>query len=168
MATSDTTRIGPGSLLEARSDLQFRMARVHRTLRRRWEEEIANLAVTAAQSEVLFLVGAEPGISQQKVAERLGTDAMNVKRMVAQLLERGLLRRYRGTGDRRVWHLELTGDGATVVQDLVKAAVRMRRSVSARLGPGQVRALTAAMDSLAAWAGGPPERADEQPAPIGE
>ena len=95
----------------------------------RFSERLAGLDLTPAQVGVLRVVGQHPGLSQQSLAERLGTTPSRVVKLVDELEERGLVERRRSQVDRR--HHELyVAEGA---RDRVAAVRRVVRDHDAEV-----------------------------------
>lgn len=84
----------------------------------RFAEQVAPLGISPAHVGVLRSVALQPGRSQQAVADEFGTPASRMVALLDDLEQRGLVERRRGTGDRRVHSLHLTGDGQIVMTKL--------------------------------------------------
>jgi DNA-binding MarR family transcriptional regulator len=81
-----------------------------RELSRMLDRELATHGVTAQQAALLInLAGGES--SPKRLAAVLGIDTAGTTRLADRLEGKGLLRRHRGTGDRRAVALELTESG---------------------------------------------------------
>jgi DNA-binding MarR family transcriptional regulator len=98
------------------------------------------LKLSPAQCHVLRLIEPDRPLPMRRLAEALACHASNVTGLVDRLESRGLIRRDRSAGDRRVRALVLTASGAEVRAVLLD---RMMSPPSAleRLTLGEQRAL---------------------------
>jgi DNA-binding MarR family transcriptional regulator len=140
---------------------------VRRTLRRVAGSAVRDDALSAAEREVVLLVGRRPGRPVSEVAQELGLASNTVSTIVSRLIARGLLVRATDPDDRRIGRLSLT----PTAQENADAARKRRRQVLAgaldALPPAQVEPLRAGIAALAALAV-ELERAgqDEQASPL--
>ena len=136
---------------------------VRRTLRRVGGSAFPDDALTAAQREVVLMVGRHPGRPVSEVARELGLAANTVSTIVSRLVALGLVVRTTDPDDRRVGRLSLTAAAqarADAVRDrrrtvLVEALDALEPTQVAQIGAG-VDALTelvAALDRLEHLAG---------------
>jgi DNA-binding MarR family transcriptional regulator len=125
---------------------------VRRTLRRVAGSAVNDDALTAAQREVVLLVGRRPGRPVSEIAQELGLAPNTVSTIVSRLVARGLLVRDTDPADRRVGRLGLTPSA----QETADAARARRRRVLAAaldaLDPAQVEQLRAGVIALGALA----------------
>ena len=125
---------------------------VRRTLRRVAGSAVSDDALTAAEREVVLLVGRRPGRPVSEVAQELGLAPNTVSTIVSRLVARGLVVRATDPGDRRVARLSLT----PAAQESADAArVRRRQVLTAALhalDPAQVEQLRVGVAALAALA----------------
>ena len=125
---------------------------VRRTLRRVAGSAVSDDALTAAEREVVLLVGRRPGRPVSEVAQELGVAPNTVSTIVSRLVARGLVVRATDPGDRRVARLSLT----PAAQESADAArVRRRQVLTAALhalDPAQVEQLRVGVAALAALA----------------
>ena len=123
---------------------------VRRTLRRVAGSAVSDDALTAAQREVVLLVGRRPGRPVSDVAQELGLAPNTVSTIVSRLVALGLLVRTTDPDDRRVGRLSLS----PVAQARADAARRARRTVLAEalgaLDPAQVEQIRAGVGALTA------------------
>ncbi len=125
---------------------------VRRTLRRVAGSAVSDDALTAAEREVVLLVGRRPGRPVSEVAQELGLAPNTVSTIVSRLVARDLVVRATDPGDRRVARLSLT----PAAQESADAARARRRQVLAAaldaLDPAQVEQLRVGVTALAALA----------------
>jgi DNA-binding MarR family transcriptional regulator len=82
---------------------------------------------------VIAVLGREPGLAANAVAERTAMDKVAVSRAVARLLERGLLQRDTHGDDRRRSVLELSAAGCGIYDEVVPVARGYERRLLAPL-----------------------------------
>jgi len=125
---------------------------VRRTLRRVAGSAVSDDALSAAEREVVLLVGRRPGRPVSEVAQELGVAPNTVSTIVSRLVARGLVVRATDPGDRRVARLSLT----PAAQESADAArVRRRQVLTAALhalDPAQVEQLRVGVAALTALA----------------
>lgn len=103
------------------------VGRFRRQLRRSAGHGFDSSRLTESQSELLWLVGRQPGISVSAAAAELGLKANTASTLVSKLVSGGLLVRSAGDTDRRVGQLRL----AEPAQHVVDASRAARRTVLA-------------------------------------
>ena len=125
---------------------------VRRTLRRLAGSAVSDDALSAAEREVVLLVGRRPGRPVSEVAQELGLAPNTVSTIVSRLVARDLVVRATDPGDRRVARLSLT----PAAQESADAArVRRRQVLTAALhalDPAQVEQLRVGVAALGALA----------------
>jgi DNA-binding MarR family transcriptional regulator len=123
---------------------------VRRTLRRVGGSAFSDDALTAAQREVVLLVGRQPGRPVSDVARELGLAANTVSTIVSRLVALGLVVRTTDSDDRRVGRLSLS-PGAQARADVARRARRevLTEALDA-LDPAQVEQIRAGVAALAA------------------
>jgi len=77
----------------------------------RFGERITTIVLTPPQVGLLRAIAAQPGLSQQAVAQLLGTPPSRLVGLVDALAEQGFVERRRNPADRRLHALHLTDDG---------------------------------------------------------
>ncbi len=118
-----------------------------------WAQELKRLArLTPVQYNVLrILRGARPGaLSCRQIVERLITRDPDVTRLVDRLVTRGLVRRARPAGDRRVVEVAITDAGLAVLRELDQTARALPRTVFGALSTSQLRQLGALLGRVVA------------------
>lgn len=101
------------------------VGRFRRQLRRSAGRGFESSRLTESQSELLWLVGRQPGISVNAAAAELGLAPNTASTLVSKLVAGGLLLRTVGDTDRRVGRLHL----AEPAQQIVDASRAARRAV---------------------------------------
>lgn len=88
----------------------------------RYAERIGNHGLTPPQTGILGLLRANPGISQQELAENLGMLPSRVVAFIDELEADGLVERTRDGADRRRNSLDLTTKGRSVLRTVASVA----------------------------------------------
>jgi DNA-binding MarR family transcriptional regulator len=115
--------------VQVKTDLATEVFRVvgrfRRQLRRSVGRGFDSARLTESQSELLWLVGRNPGISVSAAAAELGLVPNTASTLVSKLVAGGWLTRSVGATDRRVGELAL----ATPTQQIVDASRAARRAL---------------------------------------
>jgi DNA-binding MarR family transcriptional regulator len=124
------------------------VGRFRRQLRRSAGRGLDSGRLSESQSELLWLVGRQPGISVSAAAAELGLVANTASTLVSKLVANGLLIRTSGETDRRVGQLHL----AKPTQEIVNASRAARRAllseVLGELDDDQIQDLTKGLEVL--------------------
>ena len=124
------------------------VGRFRRQLRRSAGRGFDSSRLTESQSELLLLVGRQPGISVSAAAAELGLVPNTASTLVSKLVSNGLLIRTADETDRRVGRLRL----ADQTQQIVDASRASKRALLAELlnelGDDQIEALTKGLEVL--------------------
>lgn len=124
------------------------VGRFRRQLRRSAGRGFDSSRLTESQSELLWLVGRQPGISVSAAAAELGLVPNTASTLVSKLVAKGLLVRTVGENDRRVGQLRLAGAAQQIV-DASRAARRaLLAEVLTELDDDQIEALTKGLEVL--------------------
>jgi DNA-binding MarR family transcriptional regulator len=138
---NDLSAATAGDLLGA-IGLVRRTAR--RAVRMAWRQE----PLPPAQSELLRLTAAHPGITVADAAQELRLAPNTVSTLVGKLTSAGLLRRSRGTADGRTALLSMTERGLARQAEYRDLRADLAVQALARLSPADQRALAAAVPAL--------------------
>jgi DNA-binding MarR family transcriptional regulator len=131
-------------------DIRFRKAywaAVHYVDSRRmraWEER----GLTLPQLRILFQLRAQPGITTNVLARRLGLTVPTVSGLVDKLARAGLVERGTRRDDRRVIPLTLSEDGTATVGEIREGNRAHLATLSEQLGP-DLESVAAALELLA-------------------
>jgi DNA-binding MarR family transcriptional regulator len=128
-------------------------------------QKASDLDLTYAQSQVLFRLAEHPGSHMGDVAKAFGVTLPAVTHIVDRLEEKGLVVRGDHPGDRRVYVLDLTRAGKTLVDELEALRLRGMERVLARMAAAERRHVLAGLESLVDAAASVPE--DEAQPPRG-
>jgi MarR family transcriptional regulator for hemolysin len=128
-------------------------------------QKASDLDLTYAQSQVLFRLAEHPGSHMGDVAKAFGVTLPAVTHIVDRLEEKGLVVRGDHPGDRRVYVLDLTRAGKTLVDELEALRLRGMERVLARMAAAERRHVLSGLESLVDAAASVPE--DEAQPPRG-
>jgi DNA-binding MarR family transcriptional regulator len=96
----------------------------------------------------LILIGANPGISQTRLADELVIDPPNVALILARMTEGGLVERTQDPSDRRRILLTLTPAGGARMQDALEFNSSQRRLVELALSAEEIGQLNGLLGKL--------------------
>ncbi|MDR6868045.1 DNA-binding MarR family transcriptional regulator [Microbacterium resistens] len=123
----------------------------------RFGELIRPAGLTPSTAGVLRIIARQPGLSQRKLADRLGAVPSRVVVLVDSLEGAGLVERSRDPEDRRHHRLDLTERGRQVLGELRGAAETQNADVLAPLDPEEREVFAALVSKLAAAHGLDPD-----------
>lgn len=95
---------------------------------------LAVIDIRPAQYSVLVVIGANPGLSQAELADRLAIERARLVHMLDQLQTRGLTERLPSPSDRRTHALYLTKEGQRVLKRAKALAARHEARLGERIG----------------------------------
>ena len=140
---------GSGLVLDGLGDvagLHLRMAQA--AVNRQFLDRLAPLELTQKQTAVLWLIGANPGVSQIALATALGMDRATMMAIIDRLDTRGLLTRKRSTADARRTALELTPQGRKTLASAKTAVADHEHALRERLSKEEMAALVSCLKRL--------------------
>lgn len=145
------SRRARGRPAEAQRLLDLLNALGSTTFRQLLWQRASELELTFAQSQVLFYVGEHAGCHMGDVAKAFGVTLPAVTHIVDRLEQKQFMIRGNDPADRRVYVLELTGQGKALVQELHTIRTRSLEEVlermSARDRQRVIRGLEALVDA---------------------
>jgi DNA-binding MarR family transcriptional regulator len=97
---------------------------------------LAVIDIRPAQYSVLVVIGANPGLSQAELADRLGIERARLVHMLDHLQKRGLTERLPSPTDRRTHALQLTKEGQKLLKRAKALAARHEARLTEKLGAG--------------------------------
>jgi len=118
------------------------------TFRQLLWQRASELDLTFAQTQVLAYVARHEGCHMGEVAKGFGVTLPAVTHIVDRLEQKDLLARGSHPGDRRVYVLELTRPGRTLVEELDTLRLRALEDVLARMTPGDRRRVIQGLEAL--------------------
>jgi DNA-binding MarR family transcriptional regulator len=130
------------TLIDPVTEVSRVVGRFRRQLRRSADRGFDSARLTESQSELLWLVARQPGISVSAAAAELGLVANTASTLVSKLVGKGYLLRTADETDRRVGQLRLAGTAQQIVDTSRSARRAMLADVLNELGDDQIEALT--------------------------
>jgi len=122
---------------------QLRMAYV--AARRRFEAATERLGLTQKQTGVLWLIGANGGVSQIALATKLGMDRASMMAIVDRLEERGLIVRKRSRDDGRRQELYVTAKGRKALGQAKSALAAHEKWLAGKFSARELNAFIGAL-----------------------
>ena len=126
-------------------------------------QKASDLDLTYAQSQVLFHLAEQPGSHMGEVAKAFGVTLPAVTHIVDRLEEKALVTRGDHPVDRRVYVLDLTRAGQTLVEELQAIRLRGMERVLARMSREDRRRVLTGLVALVDAAASVPD-GDAKPA----
>src|SRR3989442_10866331 len=120
-------------------------------------QKASDLDLTYAQSQVLFRLAEHPGSHMGDIAKAFGVTLPAVTHIVDRLEEKGLVTRGDYPADRRVYVLDLTRAGKTLVAELEAIRLRGMERVLARMSAADRRQVLTGLEALVYAAANVPE-----------
>ena len=111
-------------------------------------EKFAPFEITPMQFAILYMCSEGQKDTITALARVIPVNLASISRYVVVLVNRGLIRRVRQRGDRRVVRLELTEEGLALVPRLVEALQEADSLVSMGLDEEEKRAFVGAMRKI--------------------
>lgn len=134
--------------------LGFRLRVAHGAMNRDFIASLASIDISQRQTGALWLVGANPGVSQTDLAEALSTDPATMVALIDRLEADGRMIRTRSAQDRRRVALHLTPKGAKALAAAKRAIARHERKFEEMLGAKDFATLMQCLAKISAMGGG--------------
>ena len=146
---ADEVLQGPELMFEELDGLLgYRMRRAQGAMHRDYVASVAGLDLTQKQTATLWLINANPGVSQVSVAAALGMDRATMMAVTDRLEDRGLLVRKRSTVDRRRQELYLTPAGQSMLRKVKARITEHEERFKALFKPAELATLLAALEKF--------------------
>lgn len=130
--------------------LGFQLRQASVVMYRDFTATLATIGITQKQTATLWLVNANPGVSQASIAASLGVDRATMMGLVDRLEDRGLIIRKRSTSDRRRQELYLTPAGQSTLRKVKALIGKHERCFTSRFSAAELSALMTALQKLGA------------------
>jgi DNA-binding MarR family transcriptional regulator len=121
--------------------LGYHLRLAYLAISRHFAKAMAPVDLTQKQLGVLWLIGANGGVSQITIARELGMDRASMMAIVDRLQDRGLVLRERSRHDGRRQELYLTPQGRRVLAKARSIIGKHERWMTERFGDGETAAL---------------------------
>jgi DNA-binding MarR family transcriptional regulator len=125
--------------------LGYHMRRAQGAMHRDYMASVAGLDLTQKQTATLWLINANPGISQVSIASALGMDRATMMSVTDRLEDRALLIRKRSEIDRRRQELYLTPAGQAMLRKVKSRITQHEARFKALFTPAELAALLEAL-----------------------
>jgi DNA-binding MarR family transcriptional regulator len=125
--------------------LGYRMRRAQGAMHRDYMATVSGLELTQKQTATLWLINANPGVSQVSIASALGMDRATMMSVTDRLEERSLLIRKRSEIDRRRQELYLTPAGQAMLRKVKTRITEHEERFKALFKPAELAALLEAL-----------------------
>jgi DNA-binding MarR family transcriptional regulator len=142
---------GPGLMFEDLDGLLgYRLRRAQGAMHRDYMATVAELELTQKQTATLWLINANPGVSQVSVAAALGMDRATMMSITDRLEERGLVIRKRSTVDRRRQELYLTPAGISKLRKVKARIAEHEARIKSLFKPAELAAFLESLQKFQA------------------
>ncbi len=121
--------------------LGFQLRLAYVAVSRHFAASMAHLDLTQKQTGVLWLIGANPGVSQTALAKKLDMDRASMMAIVDRLEAREILVRERSRHDGRRQELYLTARGRTFLKQSRTALLEHERWFTSRFSEAELAML---------------------------
>src|SRR5258707_7903846 len=112
-------------------------------------QRLAPLGLTPAHAGIFRIIAANPGLSQQELAAKLGMYASRLVAVIDDLEKRGLIERLPSNTDRRLYALHLTKSGREQLSAIGATAREHGRELLDGLSDEERSTLTARLERVA-------------------
>ena len=126
----------------------FQLHRANLALSRHFAKTLARLDLTQKQTSVLWLIAANPGISQITLAKELDMDRASMMALVDRLEARKIIRRERSRRDARLRELQVTAKGRKLLTQSKSAQRKHERHFRSLFSATELGALMEALARL--------------------
>jgi MarR family transcriptional regulator for hemolysin len=140
----------------ATQPIGLRLARTARAVSQAFEREMTAAGGSASTWQVLLLIRGQQWGTQSDMAEELGITGATLTHHLNALEDKGLVRRWRATSNRRVQRAELTEPGIELFDRLREVALGHDQRLRSVLGEGDTELLAELLNRLRAGVGPPP------------
>jgi DNA-binding MarR family transcriptional regulator len=128
--------------------LGYRLRRAQGAMHRDFLAALSDLGLTQKQAATLWLVNANPAVSQVSVAAALGMDRATMMALIDRLEDRELIVRKRSTVDRRRQELYLTPAGQNMLRKSKTRIAAHEERFKSLFKPSELSALLAALQKF--------------------
>jgi DNA-binding MarR family transcriptional regulator len=126
----------------------YLIGRLDRIVRRALEDLIRDQDVSVVGYTAMSVLEARPGLSNAELARRSLVTPQGMSQTLAQLTERGLIRRTPASSNRRVQLVELTARGREIVAVCNRRVIGLENELLAGLSDRRREELNATLSSI--------------------
>jgi MarR family transcriptional regulator, organic hydroperoxide resistance regulator len=135
--------------MDATEELRYLVLGAQREGARALTDLLRPIGLTPAQAEVLAVVrDARQPLTVREIGERLVCEGGSPSRLVASVVDAGLLQRGEREGDRRAVELSLTPDGTNAARAVAEAERELHAWLSSSLSEREIDAAVSALRKL--------------------
>jgi DNA-binding MarR family transcriptional regulator len=145
-----------GAILPAGASVGYLVRETHRAFSRSLQARIAEHGVTIGMWFFLRVLWGEDGISQRELSQRVRMMEPTTVTALRAMERRGIVRRERDSGDRRIVKVYLTGHGRALEKALLPRAAAVNAIASKGVTSDEIRALRAVLTKIRANLDGDP------------
>jgi len=146
---ADEALQGPELMFEELDGLLgYRLRRAQGAMHRDYMATVSGLELTQKQTATLWLIGANPAVSQVSIAAALGMDRATMMAVTDRLEDRGLVVRKRSTVDRRRQELYLTPGGQSALRKVKARISEHEQRFKSLFKPAELAALLSALEKF--------------------
>jgi DNA-binding MarR family transcriptional regulator len=150
--TTDELSRGPELMFEELDGLLgYRLRRAQGAMHRDYMAAVAGLKLTQKQTATLWLINANPGVSQSAVAEALGMDRATMMAVTNRLEARGFVVRKRSKNDRRRQELYLSAAGEKALHKVRARIIEHENRFKRLFDPAELAAFLSALQKFRAF-----------------
>jgi MarR family transcriptional regulator, organic hydroperoxide resistance regulator len=128
--------------------LGYQMRRAQGAMHRDYMATVTGLDLTQKQTATLWLINANPGVSQVSVAAALGMDRATMMAVTDRLEDRGLVIRKRSEIDRRKQELYLTPAGQQMLRKVKNRIAEHEERFKTLFKAGELASLIEALKKI--------------------
>ncbi len=121
-----------------------------RLIREAYDDRFASVDLNLTQASILMYVADFGPVTQTKIADHLGQGRAATGSTLDRLQERGLVERQPDSDDRRVWQIQLTGDGSALIGRITAIDETLRTELRTGISREDRQALAAVTRQLQA------------------
>ena len=114
---------------------------VSRAIRRAYDLRLRATGLNLSEASLLAFLCDQGPMTQSGIAQRIGMGRASAGAVIDGLERRGLITRRSHGDDRRVWMVELTADGARLVEDVNAIDVALREELRAGISRAERKQL---------------------------
>ncbi len=126
----------------------FRLRRIQNRLAKDFEAATREYDLRSGLFSSLALIAANPGVSQNEVAQTVGLDKSVAVQIIDELERRGLARRERSTVDRRRHALFCTDEGEAFLSNLFRILGETEQKALHQMSASELDLLKALLDRI--------------------
>jgi DNA-binding MarR family transcriptional regulator len=140
---------GPDLMFEELDSLLgYHLRRAQGAMHRHYVAAVADMNLTQKQTATLWLVSANPGVSQVSVAAALGMDRATMMQVTDRLEDREFLIRKRSSVDRRRQELHLTPAGNKLLRKVKARIAEHEQRFKSLFSRSELESLLAALRKI--------------------